>query len=67
MYAPTLTLPFYTIVTFKGEHCIARCNGRQWEFDRTSDVINEMLRNGLVDLDTIQYWIDTRSPALLEK
>lgn len=64
MYAPTLTLLFYAIVTFKGEHCIARCNGRAWEFDRTSEVINEMLQNGLISLDSIQAWIDTRSTTL---
>lgn len=52
---------FYAIVTFKGEYCIARCHNRHWEFDETSNSINEMLQNGLIDLDAVQCWIDTHS------
>ena len=55
----TAFCPYYAIVTFRNQFCIARCNGKQWEFDNVSSSINEMLQNGLVDLDTIQCWIDT--------
>ena len=60
----TAFCPYYAIVTFRNQFCIARCNDKQWEFDNVSNSINEMLQNGLVDLDTIQCWIDTRSTSL---
>ena len=64
MTIPTLRQPFYAIVTYRNQFCLAHCNGRAWEFDRTSEVINEMLQNGLISLDSIQAWINTRSTAL---
>ena len=51
MTIPTLRQPFYAIVTYRNQFCLAHCNGRAWEFDRTSEVINEMLQNGLISLD----------------
>lgn len=64
MTIPTLRQPFYAIVIYRNQFCLAHCNGRAWEFDRTSEVINEMLQNGLISLDSIQAWIDTRSTTL---
>ena len=64
MLTPTLRQPFYAIITFKVDFCIARCNGRHWEFDPTSNSINEMLHNGLINLDIVQAWIDTKATAL---
>ena len=64
MTISALRQPFYAIVIYRNQFCLARCNGRAWEFDQTSEVINEMLQNGLISLDSIQAWIDTRSTTL---
>lgn len=59
---PKANLPrYYAVTRIQGETCIACHNGTHWEMDQTCDLINEMLRNGLINPEAIQGWIDRQN------
>lgn len=48
---------FYTLVTINGKLQIAIRQGKNWEFDKTCDSINELLDYGLINDESILMWI----------
>lgn len=59
---PSANLPrYYAVTEIQGETCIACHNGVQWEMDDTCNLVNEMLRNGLINPQALQGWIDRKN------
>jgi hypothetical protein len=50
----------YTVVTIEGTVQLACYTQGRWAIDATCETINQLLRDGLVSIDSIQGWIERR-------
>lgn len=50
----------YTVVTIEGTTQLACYTQGRWAIDATCETINQLLRDGLVSVDSIQGWIERR-------